>query len=166
MPENKKTTKEKQAELYQWYIKVRDDYKASYRSQTNQYDKYLITLASGSFGISFAFVDSFLPKVIKNPVLLPLAWAAFALCILLSLIAFLVGVKAFETQIKLHDVEYQRMKDRIDGKSEVVTSTEARRKGKSNNIFSEVVKELSIITMSLYATGNILLIVFVFINFK
>lgn len=147
----------KKKSLDAWIIRVRENTQAGYRNQCNLYDKYLITLASGSFGISFAFVDKFISTFPpKNPLLLSLSWMSFALCISIALINFLISQQAFRSQLS-HDQKIYNM--RIKG-----CDTKDLENEKSKITITTIL--FNYLSMSMYLIGNILLIIFVMKNLK
>jgi len=64
-----------------------------------RFDKALFTIAAGSFGISFAFIDKFVP--INNavwPPLLVASWAFFAACLIVMVIGHLISAETWRKQ--------------------------------------------------------------------
>ncbi|MDR2313452.1 MAG: hypothetical protein LBE02_02850 [Spirochaetaceae bacterium] len=55
-------------------------------------DKWLITLAAGSFGLSFIFIESLVPleKAVSKPLLIA-AWGCFAVVLALQLAGFIIS---------------------------------------------------------------------------
>lgn len=66
------------------------------RYSNEQFDSSIKYIASGAFAISFAFIKDIVPnlKTAKTIELLLLAWSAFALTILVSLICHYVSTRA------------------------------------------------------------------------
>jgi hypothetical protein len=64
--------------------------------QEKQFDKTAMTVAAGSFGISFAFIDKVvsLSVAVCKPVLAA-AWACFGVCIILLLVGYRVSSVVF-----------------------------------------------------------------------
>ena len=65
-----------------------------------RFDKALFTIAAGSFGVSFAFMDNFVP-VIKNAQCAPLlvvSWACFAACLIVMVIGHLISAESWRKQ--------------------------------------------------------------------
>jgi hypothetical protein len=61
-------------------------------------DKWLLTLASGSFGVSFAFIDHIIPTPLahsSSPGFIIAAWSLFGLCLIIELISFFVSSRSF-----------------------------------------------------------------------
>jgi hypothetical protein len=63
-------------------------------------DKWLITLSAGSFGLSFAFIDSLVPlqSATHKPLLIA-AWSCFALVLVLELVGFAVSSLRFTLMV-------------------------------------------------------------------
>ncbi|GHV33468.1 hypothetical protein AGMMS4952_25370 [Spirochaetia bacterium] len=61
-------------------------------AQEKQYDKNIITLAAGSFGVSFAFIDKIVPiaTAVYRPLLVG-SWAFFCLALVVCLASFLIS---------------------------------------------------------------------------
>jgi hypothetical protein len=81
-------------------------------AQNAAFDKNVILLAGGSFGVSFAFIDKIVPlaQAVLTPLLIT-SWAAFGLCLIISLFGFLVS--AIVHAIQCHDaVEDMKLADK------------------------------------------------------
>lgn len=119
----------------------------SKQSSQNLLDKYLISLSSGSLGLSIIFVNNIVkddPIYCKS--LLIISWFLFSITILIVLISFLSSIHSFSKAISQTD---------------------------SNKIYNEVpgglwntlTKTLNIISISFFLLGLILLLTFVSLNF-
>src|SRR3972149_7557542 len=85
---------------------------ASKQSSQNTLDKHLISLSSGSLGLSIIFINNI---VKDNPIyckeLLTISWILFSMTILLVLISFFSSIYSFSKAIsqtdsqKIHDEE-------------------------------------------------------------
>src|ERR1700722_703191 len=67
------------------------------KSGTENFDKYLLTFSSGALGLSLAFIKDVAP--IGQAVWIPslfASWAAFLLCILVTLVSFRISILALE----------------------------------------------------------------------
>jgi len=67
------------------------------------YDKSVLTLSGGAFGISFAFVDKFINSNPNNVLWLLLAWSAWSLSIISILFSFFFSNKAMRKAIEQVD---------------------------------------------------------------
>jgi hypothetical protein len=67
-------------------------------------DKWLITLAAGSFGLSFAFIDTLVPlKNASHKPLLIIAWSCFAAVLILELIGLAISSLRFTLMVEEAD---------------------------------------------------------------
>jgi hypothetical protein len=79
-----------------------------------QCDKYLLTLASGAFGLSLAFMQQIAPQPVEGSVpLLIVGWTGFGLSILLTLLSFLFSQQACERQTEILDTIRQKRKPSV-----------------------------------------------------
>lgn len=93
---------------YERYLAERKPYVDIQLNQVEQFDKNMLMLSSGAFGISFAFIS----QIVRNPVantgwILIIAWSAMALTILNTMISFLVSYKANDREVLIIDIEYR-----------------------------------------------------------
>lgn len=71
------------------------------RESSRTFDKAILTLASGSFGFTIAFLKDIVPTPFENTKwLIHFSWGLIALSILLILISFLTSQKACLKQIE------------------------------------------------------------------
>lgn len=82
--------------------------------QDEAFDKHIIAFASGSFGISFAFIEKIVPmQSAVHPLLIVIAWACFGMCLILELIGFRISSYVHEKTVEnANDV----MQVRLQGK--------------------------------------------------
>jgi len=64
-----------------------------------RFDKTLFTVAAGSFGVSFAFIDKFveISKAVWPPLLIT-SWACFAICLIVMVIGHLISAETWRKQ--------------------------------------------------------------------
>lgn len=70
--------------------------------ETKLFDRSILTLAAGSFGLSFAFIRQIVPAI--NPdtiILLKVSWGSFSISIIATLISLLTSIKACRKQIEI-----------------------------------------------------------------
>ena len=85
---------------YDLYIEERKILVDSLRESSRTFDKAILTLASGSFGITIAFLKDIVPNPFENTKwLLYFSWSFFAFSILVILVSFLTSQKACLKQI-------------------------------------------------------------------
>jgi hypothetical protein len=82
-------------EQQQIYEDAREDWELFHQGQVEQekqFDKNLITIAAGSFGVSLAFIDKIVPIAsATHKSLLFASWAFFGVCLVVSLLGFLLS---------------------------------------------------------------------------
>lgn len=99
MVEQKKLPEEK---LYQLYLDERKLLVDAVREGARTFDKAILTLASGAFGFSIAFLKDIVPCPIPNTLcLLGWSWGFFSLSLIVILFSFLASQKACSLQIEL-----------------------------------------------------------------
>ena len=90
----------------QEYLKVRKNYDKDISQQTELFDKYILLISTGSFGVSFLFIE----KIIKGQIickwLLIYIWTLFILSIISSLLSFAFSKKALSKAIEEYDKMY------------------------------------------------------------
>lgn len=97
---------------YEVYLNERVRNIESKAKHAEMFDKYILTLAGGAFGISITFVDKIAKYIDKNTIFwLAIAWGMFALSMLSTLMSFRCGAKAFEKQIEVLDCNYENDKN-------------------------------------------------------
>jgi nitric oxide reductase large subunit len=76
--------------------------------QSRSFDKFLLTLAAGAFGLSFLFIQQFAPiETAEAKGFLIAAWILFAGSILLTMLSFLFSQAACLKQMKILGDWYQ-----------------------------------------------------------
>jgi len=122
--------------------------------QEKQFDKTALTVAAGSFGISFAFIDKVIPlnAAVYKPVLAA-AWACFGVCILLLLIGYRISSIVFRA---MSEEEKRNIENMYEDKPVVY---------KKRNTFLNACEICNNLTLLANAGGIICLILFVFLNF-
>jgi hypothetical protein len=69
-------------------------------SQSESFDRYLLTLSGGALALSITFLKEVVP--LQNAVCIPLlivSWVWFILCILITLISFRISIQALEKMV-------------------------------------------------------------------
>jgi hypothetical protein len=122
--------------------------------QEKHFDKISMTVAAGSFGISFAFIDKVIPLsvAVYKPVLAA-AWACFGVCILLLLVGYRVSSIVFRA---MSEEEKRNIENLYEDKPAAY---------KKRNTFLNVSEICNNLTLLANAGGIICLILFVFLNF-
>jgi len=131
---------------YQTYREERKVLQDALLDQSRSYDKFILTMAAGTFGLSFLFVQQFAsePKVGTMTFLIS-AWSSFAVSILTTLLSFLLSQKACLRQIEILDKWLGR---NFKGKQEPI------------NVYTTITQWLNWLSMVAFVSGVILLIIF------
>ena len=121
------------------------------REQSRHFDKYILTLAAGTFGLSLLFVERIAPHPKDGTEwLLIAAWVAFGASILSTLVSFLLSQESCSKEIEILDGKYRGdIKDEKEIKNRFVTWT----------------KWLNRVSMFLFIVGVVFLITFSALNF-
>jgi len=87
---------------YQTYLEERRHLQDALLDQSRSFDKYVLTMAASTFGLSFLFIQHIVPEPKADTMkFLVAAWGAFAGSILITLISFLLSQKACLRQIEI-----------------------------------------------------------------
>ncbi|GHT57940.1 hypothetical protein FACS1894109_11180 [Spirochaetia bacterium] len=141
---------ERQRKIYDDSMRLWDTFNSTAAEMDARFDKALFTVAAGSFGISFAFIDKIVPVAkAANPVLIVVSWACFAACLIITVLGHLLSANAYR---KHRDNTTKEMYAQIDG---VPIETKRIRN------FVSPCNYLAIIS---YAGGIVCLLLFVLLN--
>jgi 4-hydroxybenzoate polyprenyltransferase len=89
---------------YKHYLEQRKAYDEMELEMSGRYDKWILTLSAGAFGISLAFIEKIAPSPHRSAVwLLVVAWGFLLSTIILGLVSFLTSQSAI-----------RRMRDMLD----------------------------------------------------
>lgn len=89
------------------YLEIRQGYDKEKSQQTEVLDKYILTISTGSFGLSLLFVEKLIKGIINEPKLLICSWIMFSLSIISSLLSFIFSKSAFSKTIEEYDKMYK-----------------------------------------------------------
>ena len=123
------------------------------REASRSYDKYILTLAAGTFGLSLLFMEKITSgnTIGDSKWCLISSWIAFGASILSTLLSFLCGQESSTKEIEILDDKYSgKIKDNENVK----------------NIFLPWIKWFNRVSMILFIIGVILLIIFSSLNLK
>ena len=138
---------------YQVYLDERKSLVDAKREGTHSFDKAILTLAGGAFGLSLTFIRQFKQHTIPNcKFMLALAWTGFCISMLSTLISFLTSQSACSKQIEILEVAFCSQNKDVD--------TRANQK----NNFSIWTKRLNVISIFSFIAGTICLAYFTIIN--
>jgi len=87
---------------YQTYLNERKSLIDSAQEQARNFDKYLLTLSAGTFGLSLVFINQIAPNPLSSSLpFLFVAWVAFSISIISTLVSFQCSVRAHARQIEI-----------------------------------------------------------------
>jgi len=136
---------------YETYFKERSELTRAKIDQARQFDRYILTLASGTFGFSVVFMRYIAPNPnISTIPLITAALVSFGASIFSTLLSFLMSQKAIVKQLEIMDLWYKKEAEL----SEL----------ESKNKFADWTTRLNWISIVLFVIGGIFLIVFVALN--
>jgi hypothetical protein len=146
-----------QKELYERQRKIYDDqmrrwetFNKTSAEMDARFDRSLFTIAAGSFGLSFAFIEKIVPlATASTPHLLVLAWACFALCLIIIVSGHLLSAEAYRKQ---RDDVAREMVLHFDGKT-VEEKTDR-----------DFVSPCNYAALFMYTGGIICLLLFILLN--
>lgn len=143
MSENHKITEKE----YEIYFAERNNLIEKASSQSNSYDRYLLTLAGGTFGLTVTFITEVLGDILINTKwIITTSWACLCFTILLVLLSFQTSVKAYHLQIEILENDYFKNN---------CTCT---------NYWTNVTGVLNILSGVSFVIGIVLLFIFVVLN--
>jgi hypothetical protein len=99
---------ESQTEWAKWYWPQAVQVQRDINSGTDSFDKGMLTLSSGALGVSLVFIKDIIP--LGHAVwisLLLISWVAFALCIVVTVVSFLLSTAALKRHRDLLDEMYK-----------------------------------------------------------
>jgi len=90
---------ERQRKIYDDNMRLWESYDNTSAAMDARFDKALFTVAAGSFGISFAFIDKFVAVAeALYPKLLIGSWACFAVCLISMVVGHLISARIYGKQ--------------------------------------------------------------------
>ena len=127
-----------------------DSLTQSQYEEADKLDKWMMTIAAGSFGLSFAFIDKIVPitQAAHIPFLIT-AWACFLSILIINFIGFIVsslGHKILaEEEARILELKYQNIKTEY----------------KKRSVFFDPGIVLGYISILLFIGGSLCLLVFI-----
>lgn len=96
------------AELeFKVYLEERRQLEDAVRESSNLFDKAILTLSGGAFGLSLTFIRQIAPTVKQETIyMLIIAWTCFCISMLSTLISFLTSKSACRKQIEILENQY------------------------------------------------------------
>ena len=134
---------------YKVYLDERKALVDAEREGARLFDKAILTLTAGAFGLSLAFIRQVVPEIKCGTLFLLIAgWTGFSLSLLSTLISFLASQSACSRQRKILELEY------IDN----------RDTQKEKNRPARWTKRLNVSSIAFFILGLIFLTLFVILN--
>ncbi|GHV75628.1 hypothetical protein AGMMS49942_04490 [Spirochaetia bacterium] len=141
---------ERQREIYDDSMRLWNTFNSTAAEMDARFDKALFTVAAGSFGISFAFIDKIVPVADSaKPVLIVVSWACFAACLIITVLGHLLSANAYR---KHRDNTTKEMYAQFDG-----APIETRK-------IRNFVSPCNYLALISYAGGIVCLLLFVLLN--
>jgi hypothetical protein len=135
--------------LYKVYLEERKSLIDAEREGASFFDKAILTLTAGAFGLSLTFINQIVPSIKYGTFfLLVIGWAGFVVSLLATLTSFLTSQSACRRQIQIIEHDFL-------GKG---------RGGK--NVPARMTHLLNIVSISTFILGAIFLALFVTINLR
>lgn len=132
---------------YKVYIDERKALVDASQEQSKNFDKYILTLAAGTFGLSLLFIKQIVPNPQADtlPILFG-AWVSFCVSIILTIISFQISIEAHLRQIKI-------LENTFFGINQNLTNT-----------YAIATKGLNWVSAAFFMVGVILLVIFSVLN--
>jgi hypothetical protein len=106
---NSNRNEEEQKRTLEIYDAYRDDLRKRQLSNTENYDKTILTLSSSGLALSLTAIKFAIPLATASYLcLIQGSWWLFGTTILISIIAYWVGNKALDTQLKIAEDYYSK----------------------------------------------------------
>ena len=142
--------KDEQRRRVEIYDSFRNELSIRHLSNTESYDRVIMTLSSSGLIISIAFLKDIVPLTGAIYLwLVQMAWWCFLISVLCSLVAYLVGNKAIARQLEIAEDFY------VHNKSEAYNQP---------NGYDDVNKVLNMFTGIFFAVALFCIVIFVNIN--
>lgn len=128
-----------------FYTETRKSFADALLDQSRSFDKYVLTLAAGSFGLSLLFMNNIAPNPVPgSKIYLIISWCFFGASILCTLLSFLFSQHACLKEIETIDRMLFATNEKHD----------------SGNAFSRRTMVTNWVSMAFFVTGVVLLIIF------
>lgn len=152
---SKLDSKENNNLKYKVYLEERKSLVDAEREGSRLFDRAILTLAAGAFGLSLVFIRQIVPNIKPGTLfMLIFAWVGFSVSILSTLVSFLTSQFACSKQREILEAEYfnnhsnQDKKDKFKNKHAIWT--------KGLNIFSIITFIIGVIFLAIFSIVNLL----------
>ena len=134
---------------YEVYIEERKLLVDAKREGSRLFDRAILTLAAGAFGLSLTFIRQIVPNIKSGTMfMLICAWVGFCVSLLSTLISFLTSQLACSKQIEILEAEYFNNHSSHDKKANL------------KNKASDWTRRLNILSIFTFIIGVIFLAIF------
>jgi len=138
---------------YKVYLGERKSLIDAEREESRLFDRAILTLAAGAFGLSLTFIRQIAPNIKPGTVyMLILAWSGFCISLLSTLISFLASQFACSKQREILEAEYFDDYSNQD------------KKAKSENKAAIWTKRLNLLSIVTFIIGAVFLAAFSVVN--
>ena len=142
---------------YEQYLKERDELLKRQLSNSQLFDKAILTLSSAGLGFSLAFIRKGVSLDKATQVyLLYVSWGLFVLAIASTLISFFTSQRAINKQLKLNESYYLG--------NEGKPSNSENKPDNSKNRWNQITKALSCVSLIFYILAIFLTTIFAILN--
>jgi hypothetical protein len=138
--------------LYSTYLEERKTLADGHQKSLETFDKTILTLASGAFGISISFINIIVPTAALYKAAVGIAWICFCISICITLISFLTSTSSYQKQIKILEHNF------------FGSGSQEQENGNDRNISAICTWVLNIVSLVSFLIGVILLAFFAFEN--
>jgi hypothetical protein len=143
---------------YQVYLEERKALISAEREGARLFDRSILTLAAGAFGLSLLFIRQIAPEPeVATIGLLQGAWGAFGASILSTLVSFLTSQSACAKQREILELDYFENDTKSDG---------TRDRGGTKNWLAGLTRRLNWLSIICFAIGAFFLAAFSFYNLQ
>ena len=132
--------------VYNVYIEERKQLFKASLDQSKSFDRHILTLSAGAFGLSLLFIRQIVPEPARESLyLLICAWCAFAFSIFLTLLSFLFSQKACFRQMEILDKWLE---------------SHGQPNERDKNVFASATTMLNWLSVIAFIAGAVMLIIF------
>ena len=140
---------------YKVYLEERKSLVDAKREGSQLFDRAILTLAAGAFGLSLTFIRQIVPNIKSGTMfMLICAWVGFCISLLSTLISFLTSQLACSKQIEILEAEYFNNHNSHDKKANLKNMASAYTWGL--NIFSIFAFIIGVIFLAIFSISNLL----------
>jgi hypothetical protein len=140
---------------YKVYLEERKSLVDAKREGSRLFDRAILTLAAGAFGLSLTFIRQIVPNIKSGTMfMLICAWVGFCISLLSTLISFLTSQLACSRQIEILEAEYFNNHSSHDKKANLKNMASTYTWGL--NILSIFAFIIGVIFLAIFSISNLL----------